>query len=56
MPHKKRLIYRHVLNGNDALFASELKHAIDEEERVAMGQDAKNFANVKPGLAGFRGL
>jgi hypothetical protein len=44
------LIDGDVLDGDDALFSFDLEDAVDEEERVAMGEDGHDAIDVHHGL------
>src|SRR6266404_4460289 len=51
---KKWLVDGDVLDGYDALHAHQIDHAVDQQKRVAMRQDAHDFMNVELGVLGCR--
>ncbi len=51
---KKRLVDGDILDGNDALLASEINDPVDEQERKPVGENPQNVLNIKPGVFGRR--
>ena len=47
---KKRFIDGYVLDRDDALFALQFDHAIDQQQRIAMRQNLQNIVNVQSAL------
>src|SRR5690606_33967252 len=47
VPLKKGLVHRHILDGHDAFARNHLKHAIDQQHRIAMRQAVHDLSNVE---------
>ena len=54
VPVKKRFVDGDILDGDDALSALQIKHAIDQQERIAVRQNLQNLVDVEPGLRRVR--
>src|ERR1700693_5524925 len=48
--HKKGFVDGDILDGNNALPALQIQHAIDQEKGIAVRQDLQNLVDVEPGL------
>ena len=46
MSDEKGLVDRNVLDGDDALGADDLDHAVEQQHRVAMRQEFEKLANI----------
>ena len=51
MSAEKLLVDRHVLDGDDAFFALQLEHAVDQQERIAVRQDLQDVVDVEHGFS-----
>lgn len=45
--HEKRLVDGDILDGDDALGAHQFNHAIDQQERITVGQNLENSADIE---------
>ena len=53
MPDKKGLVDGDVLDGDNPLFALQFQNAVDQQERVSVRQNFKDFVDIE---ADFRFL
>src|SRR6202040_3008785 len=47
MPIEKRFVDGDVLDGYDALFAFQLEHAVNQQQRIPVGQNLQDVVNIE---------